>query len=279
MAWGKIDDKLHSHVKWRRASKGARALWTTALSWCCSHPSDGFVPGDMLRTLDGTKKEADDLVRVGLWIREDDGYRFHEWSERNPDATSIKARRDAESQAGTLGNHRRWHAKRGVKVAGCEHCASGTRSGNPTTTRIGGESSRTRTRTQQEEVPDVVSPRVERRDDEPPELEVSVPRHRMPASWAPSTTHKAKCLERGIDLPHELEQFRSHAKARAVVAVDWDAEFDRWLGNARPRTTNGNRPTAATGTTRALAALAIADQLDAQERSTRGAITDGPTTR
>jgi len=122
MAWGKVDDRLHSHPKWRRASKGARALWTTALSWCSSFPSDGIVPAHMLAALDGTTAEAKSLVEAGLWVERNDGWAFHEWSERNPDASSLIAKKAAMSEGGAHGLHTRWHVKRNLYVPGCEWC-------------------------------------------------------------------------------------------------------------------------------------------------------------
>lgn len=122
MSWGKVDDRLHSHPKWRRASKGARALWATALSWCSDQANGGHIPSDMLGFLDGTRAEADCLVRVGLWVVDDGGWAFHQWDERNPDASSARAAQDAKKEGGRLGAHTRWHAKKGLVVPDCEWC-------------------------------------------------------------------------------------------------------------------------------------------------------------
>ena len=241
MAWGKVDDKLHSHVKWRRASKGARALWTTALSWCSDHPSDGNVPRDVLGMLDGTKKEADDLVRVGLWVTTGDGYRFHEWGERNPDAASSKEARKGKSAGGKRGNHTRWHEARGVKVPDCEWCASDDRSHMRSDRRVASESSRTRTRTHSDSDSQSARGSYVTRDDEPPQLETSIPRHVLPASWAPTTAHQAYAMERGADINHELRQFRAHCRSQRKTSLDWDAEFEKWLGNARTQTAGAPR--------------------------------------
>lgn len=130
MAWGKVDDKLHASVKWRRATKGARALWTTALSWCSDQENGGHVPADMLRVLDGTPSDARSLVEARLWNVVDDGWEFHDWADYNPDSATMKAKKEAESRGGRLGNHTRWHEKQGITVPECEFCApSGTRSG------------------------------------------------------------------------------------------------------------------------------------------------------
>lgn len=128
MTWGKVDDKLHSSVKWRRATRTARGLWTTALSWCSDQENGGHVPGDMLRHLDGTKADAASLVRVGLWETTEDGYVFHDWDDHNPDGATVKAARAKKSKGGKEGNHVRWHVKKGLKVGGCEFCESDNRS-------------------------------------------------------------------------------------------------------------------------------------------------------
>lgn len=64
-------------------------------------------------------------------------------------------------------------------------------------------------------------------------LETSIPRHVLPTSWAPNATHQAYALERGVDVNHELRQFRAHCRSKRVTSIDFDAEFEKWLGNAR----------------------------------------------
>jgi hypothetical protein len=79
-----------------------------------------------------------------------------------------------------------------------------------------------------------------RDDSEPPRLETNIPRHVLPQGWGPNTAHKAYALERSIDLDHELRQFRAHCRSRRTTSLDWDAEFEKWLGNARaPKSLNG----------------------------------------
>lgn len=135
MTWGKVDDKLHSSVKWRRASPTARGLWVTALSWCADQANGGKVPADMLRMLDGRPADAASLVASGLWDEVDGGWQFHDWADYNPDASSVKAKREAESEGGKRGNHQRWHVNQRTRVPDCEWCypdqggESGTRSG------------------------------------------------------------------------------------------------------------------------------------------------------
>lgn len=94
--WGKLYGSLHGSPKWRRATKAARALWTTSLSWCIDQEStDGTVPADLLRLLDGTKSEANSLVSVGLWDETTGGWRFHNWEEMQRTVEQIERDREA----------------------------------------------------------------------------------------------------------------------------------------------------------------------------------------
>lgn len=89
MAWARVDDGLHKSVKWRRASKGARALWTTSLSWAMDELTDGYVPHDLLSYLGGTKADAKSLVDCGLWIELKDGWQFHDWADYQPSRAKV----------------------------------------------------------------------------------------------------------------------------------------------------------------------------------------------
>lgn len=147
MVWFKVDDKLHDHRKARAAGKAAMGVWVLAGSWSSDHGTGGFVPADVLPRW-GTRADANKLVAVGLWFpAEHDGekgWRFHEWTDRNPDADSVAAIRSSKSGAGSLGNHRRWHEKRGVTVDGCEHCVPASDSQTNRTVRSVRESVATR---------------------------------------------------------------------------------------------------------------------------------------
>jgi hypothetical protein len=102
-----------------------------------------------------------------------------------------------------------------------------------------------------------------RDEDEPPMLETVVPRHLIPADFAPGNVHKAYAGERGINLSHELRQFWLHCKSKRVTSLDWDAEFSKWLGNARLPSSGGS---AKGGTSTRVAAHAdLVQQFAAEE--------------
>lgn len=96
--WGKLYGTLHSSEKWRRATKNARALWTTANSWCIDHEKPGDIPAHMLKSLDGTPAEAACLVACGLWETRTDGWAFHAWEERQDLQDDVVRRRQANAE-------------------------------------------------------------------------------------------------------------------------------------------------------------------------------------
>lgn len=122
MAWFKVDDKLCVHPKWLAVPGRARGLWVTAGSWCAANETDGRVPRHVIASLGGNTRDAAFLVEAGLWREVKAGWIFHEWSVYQPDAASLKAKRNAEVDGGVWGNHKRWHVARNIRVPGCDYC-------------------------------------------------------------------------------------------------------------------------------------------------------------
>lgn len=106
MPWFKVDDKLHDHRKARAAGKAAMGVWVLAGSWAADNLTDGFVPNSLLSRW-GTRADAGRLVQVGLWHEDsqegEEGWRFHEWSERQPTRAQKLAERAAKAEAGRVG--------------------------------------------------------------------------------------------------------------------------------------------------------------------------------
>ena len=122
MPWFKVDDSLYSHPKWVGASPAAKALWVTAGSWCASQRTDGHVPKHVLPVVGGKPKAAQELVDIGLWSLNGNGWVFHDWLEYQPAKADIEAARENEARSGARGNHLRWHVKRGVVNDECPFC-------------------------------------------------------------------------------------------------------------------------------------------------------------
>lgn len=113
MAWFKVDDQLHDHLKFRALGRdrlAATGLWTTCGSWSGANDTDGFVPEEIVRRFDPKLRLAGRLVDVDLWEVADDGpepgYRFHQWGDWQPTKASREATRDrvAKHREGRRGN-------------------------------------------------------------------------------------------------------------------------------------------------------------------------------
>lgn len=98
MPWFNVDDGFADHPKvvslqsedcWH----SALALWTISGSWSAKHLTDGFVPNAIVMRSGCSTRDAELLVKVGLWEAADGGYRFHGWEERNPLRADVEARR------------------------------------------------------------------------------------------------------------------------------------------------------------------------------------------
>lgn len=97
MSWFKVDDSLYSHPKWIGLRKGARALWVTAGSWSSAQLSDGFVPKTVMKLLQGTAQDAQQLVDANLWEIVEGGWQFVDWLDWQPSRTSVLAKREKEA--------------------------------------------------------------------------------------------------------------------------------------------------------------------------------------
>lgn len=106
MAWFQVDDQLATHRKVCDAGNAAMGLWVRAGAWCMANLTEGFIPTTAARTL-GTAGQAARLVAVGLWVRVDGGYQFHEWGTRQLSAEQIAERRRKRAEAGRKGGQSR----------------------------------------------------------------------------------------------------------------------------------------------------------------------------
>lgn len=102
MVWFKVDDTLSAHPKARRAGLAAMGLWTLAGSWSAQQLTDGFVPAWFVEGWPQGRRHAATLVAAGFWtpdtVEGEDGWRFHQWTERNPTRAEVEAERAAAKQ-------------------------------------------------------------------------------------------------------------------------------------------------------------------------------------
>ncbi len=124
MAWVRISDDFYDHPKFDAAGALGIALWVAGLAWCNRNLTDGQIPRRVaLRLLDFedaaeavhaaadrngvtnaprnndvtpnvAKFVADRLVKAGLWIENETGYRVHDYLDYQKSAGQIAAARD-----------------------------------------------------------------------------------------------------------------------------------------------------------------------------------------
>ena len=119
MPWFKVDDKLHDHRKARSAGKSAMGVWVLAGSWSADNLTDGFVPVSILPRW-GNSRDAAKLCEVGLWHPDtqdgEQGWRFHEWTERQPTRAQKMAERAERAKAGKAGGFASGRSRREAKA-------------------------------------------------------------------------------------------------------------------------------------------------------------------
>lgn len=98
MPWFKVDDGFSHHGKVLRLPRKDRAacigMWCLAGSWSAKTLTDGRIDADLLPEFGGTRRLADQLVKVGLWSIDGDGYRFHDWDKYQPTKAAVEDERE-----------------------------------------------------------------------------------------------------------------------------------------------------------------------------------------
>jgi hypothetical protein len=138
MAWFKLDDRWHSHRKVIGLSLAARGLWATLGSWCASELNGGRVPEKVVKHFGGTPRLVTELVESGLWVRADDGYQFHDWSDHQPSKEDVYARRLATSIR--VSRHRERHGRDHQNLTVADTSARGNGVTNAVTNSVGNAS-------------------------------------------------------------------------------------------------------------------------------------------
>lgn len=94
MPWFKVDDTFAYHAKATAAGNAALGLWVRAGAWSMQHLTDGFIPNHVAKNL-GSPSEIRRLIGAELWVQKDEGYVFHEWSQRQPSRVQLESDREA----------------------------------------------------------------------------------------------------------------------------------------------------------------------------------------
>ena len=84
-----IEDK-----KWQSV-----VVYTGGLAYSGMHGTNGFLPASCLPYIHATKRNASDLVGIGLWIEHQGGWDINGWSEFQPTSEEHEARRQKAKDA------------------------------------------------------------------------------------------------------------------------------------------------------------------------------------
>jgi len=254
MPWFKVDDNLAFHAKTVAAGNPAMGLWVRAGSWCAQQLTDGFIPDHMLAAL-GTKQQAERLVTTRLWDREQGGYRFHGWVERQPSKGDVEAERAAARE-----RMREYRAKK----------KGTTQTGNPQASASRADDVRPNNSVRADEVRDSFGNPDPTHPDPVPTHITALPANagkkpakratQRPDDFRPGQPHIDLAAERGVDLRSEWAKFCDWSDANGKTYKDWPAALRNWIRNARP-----TMATATGQPTRVQQHLALARQLAQDE--------------
>ncbi|QAY16161.1 hypothetical protein SEA_SONALI_49 [Arthrobacter phage Sonali] len=103
MQWVRLDTSFPTNPKVLeliQAKKHAAVVaYVSSLAYSGAHETDGFIPGNALPFVHGTKRIAADLVAVGLWDSMPTGFAIHGWEEYQPSAEEAKMRAEKGRKA------------------------------------------------------------------------------------------------------------------------------------------------------------------------------------
>lgn len=93
---------LAEDKKWR-----AITVYMGGLAWSGAQGQNGYIPAYALAMIHGTKREANELLEVNLWLPAQGGWDINDWTEYQPSSEEHEAR----SQRARLAAQKRWGTK------------------------------------------------------------------------------------------------------------------------------------------------------------------------
>lgn len=103
LPWVRLDTQFASNPKMLELTSQGRwraaFVYVAALAYSGAHGTDGYLPESCLPFLHGTKRDAVDLVKAGLWHTDMGGWSINGWSEFQISDEAAKARSDKARKA------------------------------------------------------------------------------------------------------------------------------------------------------------------------------------
>jgi hypothetical protein len=211
MSWAKIDDRLCLHPKFISISLEAAGLWVRALSYAAGLERDGWFPVEVLPLLAGTHEYdvlVHELVHAMLWVREPDGYRFHDYLRFNLSRKQLVRQRKKTTERVTA-----------LRVRNAVTNAVST----PVVTRLPARP--VPSGSGREEQKKLAFARKEK----PPRAKAKTP---WPEDLVLTEALAAYATRQGLDARYEWGKFQAHALRDDVRHVDWPRAWEYWVRNA-----------------------------------------------
>lgn len=117
----KVHDGMPDHPKVDGLSDAAFRLLVETWCWSSRHLTDGFVR-QAAWVKRGRPKARAELLAAGLAEEVDGGVQMHDYLEHQRSAAQVEEIMKARGRGGSVGNHIRWHVKRGITDSECDHC-------------------------------------------------------------------------------------------------------------------------------------------------------------
>ena len=118
----RMDHGLPEHPKFVGLSDRAFRVWFEAVCWSSRLERDGDVPAANAKKLGLTGKALRELLEAVLVETTDTGFLLHDYLDFQRSKEEIEAFRTGRGEAGTLGNHKRWHVARRKWDKDCDYC-------------------------------------------------------------------------------------------------------------------------------------------------------------
>lgn len=117
----RIDHGMPENPKIVGLSDAAFRMYVEAICWCSRQRTDGVIPNAMMRKL-GPKKAGDELIEAGLLELFGSDWTIHDYLMHQRSTGEIDELREHRADAGSRGNHVRWHVGKRKYSKDCEHC-------------------------------------------------------------------------------------------------------------------------------------------------------------
>jgi len=122
-----MDIKLPRKKEIRKGGPDAELMFYRSLFYARANKTEGQLPEYDLPAWSGglknVRKSCGYLVRSGLWIETDDGWRIPSWDKWNPTKQQVEEIRESKRRGALITNHKRGRHK--TPEADCPLCQTG----------------------------------------------------------------------------------------------------------------------------------------------------------